>query len=462
MVKFVPNIVVLDYLTAIGSKDTSVMNIATKHLRPGYQNQMRYCQTDGSFGLWQNYGGSVFLTAFVAKSMQTASKYISEVDVTMVPSAFQWLATKQQYDGRFDEVGSVIHKDMQGGLRNGIALTSYVLIAFLENENAKVTHTKVIEKSVDYITRRLPQVTDIYDLSIATYAMMLSNQNHHLKQDFMKRLMDKSTVYGNGTFRYWNRHSHSIETTGYALLAMVQDGKFLDSVPVMRWLVSQRYVTGSIPRTQDTFVGLKALTKLAEVISPSRNDYFIQLEYKAQTKKFIVTSQDIVTQIFQDIPSDVKKIYISVAGMGFGLLDVKYEYATDLRNYKHRFDLTLEKLNTSLDYELKLKICVSFNPKHRNDRSNMALVEVNFPTGYIVDHNPITEATTVNPIQTIDVRFGGTSVMAYYASMGTEKNCFVTTAYRRFKVAVKRPAYVFVQDYYDPKLNAIMHYEVTP
>lgn len=458
MVKFVPNIIVLDYLTAIGSKETSVINKATGMLRTGYQNQMRYRQTDGSFGVWPNNGGSVFLTAFVAKSMQTASKYISEVDVTMVATAFQWLANKQQSSGRFDEVGPIAHKDMQGGLRNGIALTSYVLIAFLENENAKITHANVIARGVQYVAGLLPQVTDLYDLSIATYAMLLSD--HHSKQYFIERLIDKSTPTENGGKRYWNRHSNSIETTGYALLAMVQAGKYSDGVPVMRWLVSQRYVTGSFPRTQDTFVGLKALTKLAEVISPSRNDYTIQLKHKTKTEYFPITSQDIEQKIFQDIPGDIKKIDINVAGLGFGLLDVRYEYAMDLRNYKNRFDLTLEKLNPNSDYELKLKICASFIPKLANERSNMALIEVNFPSGYVVDPRPITEATIVNPIQNTEIRFGGTSVVAYYNNMGIEKNCFVITAYRRFKVALKRPAYVLVHDYYDPKLNAIEVYEV--
>ncbi|KFB36265.1 hypothetical protein ZHAS_00003382 [Anopheles sinensis] len=400
MVKFVPNIVVLDYLTAIGSKETNVMNIATKHLRTGYQNQMRYRQTDGSFGVWSSGGGSVFLTAFVAKAIQTASKYISEVDVTMVSSAFQWLANKQQSSGRFDEVGPVYNNTMQGGLQtntNGIALTSYVLIAFLENENAKITHAPVVERSIQYVAGLLPQVTDLYDLSIATYAMLLGD--HHSKQHFIRRLMDKSTFSEYDTMRYWHRYPHSIETTGYALLAMVQGEKYPDSILVMRWLVKQGYVTGSIPRTQDTFVGLKALTKLAEVISPSRNNYFIQLKYKTQTKNFFVTSKDIGQLIFQDIPGDIEKLDISVAGLGFGLLNVKHQYAMDLRNYKHRFDLTLEKLNTSLDYELKLKICVSFIPNLIYERSNMALVEVNFPSGYVVDPRPITEATMVNPIQ---------------------------------------------------------------
>uniref|UniRef100_A0AAG5DMM7 TEP1-F n=1 Tax=Anopheles atroparvus TaxID=41427 RepID=A0AAG5DMM7_ANOAO len=458
MVKFVPNIIVLDYLIATGSKDTQVINKATNLLRQGYQNQMRYRQTDGSFGVWQTSGGSVFLTAFVAKSMQTAAKHISEVDVTMVAKAFQWLASKQQSSGRFNEVGQVIHSDMQGGLRNGVALTSYVLIAFMENEQAKVTHAGVVAKGIEYVANLLPNVSDLYDLSIATYALMLNN--HYKRDHYYERLVERSTIIDNGKKRYWARQPHGIETTAYALLAMVQAKKYPDGVPVMHWLVNQRYVSGSFPRTQDTFVGLKALSRLAEIISPSRNDYTIQLKYQKHVKTFKMTPQDTDRTEFKDIPSDVRKMEINVAGMGFGLLDVKYEYSLDLKNYNHRFNLKLDKLNTSSNYELKLKICTSYVPKLSDERSNMALVEVNFPSGYVVDNNPISEATTVNPIKNTEIRFGATSVVAYYDNMGREENCFLITAYRRFKVAMKRPAYVLVHDYYDPKLNAIKVYDV--
>uniref|UniRef100_A0A182ME87 Alpha-macroglobulin receptor-binding domain-containing protein n=1 Tax=Anopheles culicifacies TaxID=139723 RepID=A0A182ME87_9DIPT len=405
MVRFVPNIVVLDYLHAIGSKEQKLFDKATKLLHEGYQNQMRYRQSDGSFGVWQS-GGSVFLTAFVAKSMQTASKYITEVDPAMVEKAYGWLAARQLSSGRFDELESI---------------------------------------------------NNPYDLAIATYALMLNG--HSMKDNALKKLIDKSTVTNNGTERYWHT-TNSIETTAYALLSFVIAEKYLDGIPVMKWLVNQRYVTGSFPRTQDTFVGLKALTKLAEKISPARNEYTVDLRYKKKASSFRINSQDIATQNFLDIPEDTKLLEINVGGIGFGLLQVVYQYSLNLENFKNRFTLVLDKQNTGSDYELRLRVCASFIPELADSRSNMALVEVNFPSGYVVDRNPISEQTTVNPIQNIEIRYGGTSVVVYYDNMGAERNCFTVTAYRRFKVAMRRPAYVVVYDYYDLNLNAIQKYEV--
>uniref|UniRef100_A0A4Y0BF53 Thioester-containing protein 1 n=1 Tax=Anopheles funestus TaxID=62324 RepID=A0A4Y0BF53_ANOFN len=457
MLTFVPNIVLLDYLNATGSKEQNLIDYVTSLLRQGYRNQTRYCQTDGSFGVWQNKGGSVFLTAFVAKSMQTASKYISEVEMTLVEKAYDWLASKQHSSGRFDEVGSVIHKDMQGGLRNGISLTSFVVTALLENENSKVKHAAVIQKTMNYLSTQIESIQEPYDLSIATYALMLNG--HSMRDKALSRLLVMSSFTNDFTKRYW-RTTNRIEAAGYALLSFVLAEKYVEGIPVMRWLLNQRYVTVSHLRTQDTFVGLKALTKLTEKISPSRNDYTIQVKYKKATRYFHINSQDINITNFEDIPEDTKSLEINIDGVGSGLLQVVYQYSLNLVNFEQRFKLDVETQNTESDYELRMKVCANFIPKVFDYSPNTTLIEVNFPSGYVVDQNPISEQNSFNSIWHTEIMYGGTSVVVYYNNMGIERNCFTVTAYRRLKVALKRPAYVVVYDYYDPNLNAIKSYEV--
>uniref|UniRef100_A0A182VJD2 TEP1-F n=1 Tax=Anopheles merus TaxID=30066 RepID=A0A182VJD2_ANOME len=461
MMRLVPIVLVLDYLTSIGSADKQLTAKAIGLLRAGYQNQMRYRQPDGSFGLWEKSGGAVFLTAFVGKTLATAAKYISEIEPSMVEQAFDWLAARQHSTGRFDEVGPVFHRDMQGGLRQGIALTSFVLIALLEQPKVAAKHRPVIEKGIDYVTRTLGSIEDSYDLAIATYALLL--QKHSSAERFLEKLVGLSTVQQNGTERFWARDAHGIETTAYGLLSFVLAEKYVDGTSIMRWLVKQRYTPGSFPRTQDTFVGLKALTKLAEKISPSRNDYSVQLRHAGRREEFRVTSQDIGTlQHAQQGVDETAQLELHVAGIGFGLLQVVYEYGVDLRNFTAQFVLELQKSVTNAKHQLQLEVCSSFTPQLSDGRSNMVLVEVNFPSGYTVEQRgqPITGATKHNPIQKTEVRFGATSVVVYYNSMGPERNCFTITAYRRQKVTLKRPAYVLVHDYYDPKLNAIKMYQV--
>uniref|UniRef100_A0A182W9G7 Uncharacterized protein n=1 Tax=Anopheles minimus TaxID=112268 RepID=A0A182W9G7_9DIPT len=319
----------------------------------------------------------------------------------MVEKAYDWLASKQHSSGRFDEVGSVIHKDMQGGLRNGIALTSYVLTALLENENAKVKHAVVIQNALNYLSSRVKSIDNPYDLSIATYALML--HGHSMGKTALEKLIANSTTTGqnNDMQRYWDT-SNSIEATAYALLSFVIAGKYVDGIPVMRWLVNQRYVTGSFPRTQDTFVGLKALTKLAEIISPLRNEYNIILNNKLnRNQQFSINSQDIDVTNYEDIPQNTKQLEITVAGIGFGLLEVIYQQDLDLQNFENSFQLTLTRYNTGSSYELRLNVCASFIATLAESLSNMVMIEVTFPSGYVVDRNPISARTWGNPIQVI-------------------------------------------------------------
>uniref|UniRef100_A0A182NVA7 Alpha-2-macroglobulin domain-containing protein n=1 Tax=Anopheles dirus TaxID=7168 RepID=A0A182NVA7_9DIPT len=460
MIKFVPNIIALDYLTAMISTNTSFeksIKQATDFLREGYQNQMGYRKKDGSFSVFHSEDGSVFLTAFVAKSMQAASKYI-DIDESMIDKACAWLASKQDRTGRFDEVGYIFDKEIQGGLRNGIALTSYVLVALLEHPELKTKYEQIVRKGLNYLDSKFSSIDNAYDLSLATYAFMLSDHSH--RNQALDKLIAMSTFVRKTDERYWNT-TNTIEATAYALLSFVKANKYQEAIPVMHWLLNQRSETGSFGGTQNTFVGLQALTTFAKNICPFQNEYSADLLLnKKFHEKFRMNTDDISIQNFNGIEPDIRILEVDVQGHGFGLLEVIYEYTMNLQNFSHRFDLSLQKQNTGSDYAMQLIVCASFIPIGTDTRSNMALVEVNFPSGYVAEQNPISQATKGNPIQNIELRFGGAAVVVYYMNMGPDKNCFTVTAYKRFKVALIHSAFVTVYDYYDPDLNAVKVYDI--
>ncbi|XP_058126754.1 thioester-containing protein 1 allele S3-like [Anopheles coustani] len=386
------------------------------------------------------------------------SKYLPEVEAKMLDEAFNWLAAKQQNDGKFEEIGPIVLKDMQTTSRKSIALTSYVITAFLENPNTKQKHSNIVKKGVDYILQYKDNIEDSFDLAIAAYALSLYDSGAGALSSFKKRLLNKANM--TEEFMYWPRESHPVQTTAYALLAILNDKDFYaNGILAMRWLTEQRYHTGSFERTQDTFVGLKALTKLTETISPKKNDLTVELkaEKTQKPKIFMITPEDIDTKYFNEISSDSRLFSIAVSGRGSALFTIQAEYTLDLRNHKKRFNLDVEKLRNS-NNELQMRICTSYIAQLSDNRSNMALVEVNFPSGYVVDNNPISNPTTITKIEKTLIRFGATSVTVYYANMGTERNCFTITAYRRFLVSLKRPAYVVVEDYYHPEFNAVHVY----
>lgn len=135
MLKFVPNVVILDYLTAANTLKPEIQSKAIKYLTRGYQRELTYRHIDGSYSSFGKLDkkGSTWLTGFVAKSFKQADKYI-EIDKSAIENALDWLSSIQAADGSFPEVGQISHDVMQGGSSKGIALTAYTAIAFLKNK----------------------------------------------------------------------------------------------------------------------------------------------------------------------------------------------------------------------------------------------------------------------------------------------------------------------------------------
>lgn len=135
MLNFVPNIVVLNYLKNTHQLTAKIEEMAKKYMEIGYQRELSYKHKDGSFSAFgeSDKCGSTWLTAFVARSFRQASHHIAIQD-DIIDEALKWLSEAQLPDGSFAEKGSVCHKEMQSGSSNGVALTAYVLTAFLVNK----------------------------------------------------------------------------------------------------------------------------------------------------------------------------------------------------------------------------------------------------------------------------------------------------------------------------------------
>lgn len=64
-----------------------------------------------------------------------------QIEQSVLSRAVTWLLEHQGPQGEFREMGRLIHTEMQGGLDNGpVALTAYVLMALLEDENYMVSY----------------------------------------------------------------------------------------------------------------------------------------------------------------------------------------------------------------------------------------------------------------------------------------------------------------------------------
>ncbi len=134
MVNFVPNIVALKYLKAVGQLQPALQKSAIRNMESGYQRELNYKRSDGSYSAFgeSDDAGSTWLTAFVVKSFAQAKDYIF-VDDEVIKQGMQFLKEQQQSTGEFLENGEVHSSHLQGGSKAGIPLTAFVLIALLQN-----------------------------------------------------------------------------------------------------------------------------------------------------------------------------------------------------------------------------------------------------------------------------------------------------------------------------------------
>nr|XP_029708913.1 CD109 antigen-like isoform X3 [Aedes albopictus] len=462
MLNFVPNIVVLDYLKNTNQLTTSIEDKAKKYMESGYQRELTYMHDDGSFSAFgkSDPKGSTWLTAFVARSFKQAADHIS-VDEKIIDKSLEWLSDQQSSNGSFPEVGKVSHTDMQGGSGQGIALTAYTLIAFLENKNLIPKYTNVINKALDYIVRNTDGLDDNYALAIAAYALQLAD--HSAKDYTLSQLDTKATT--DEDQKWWNKpipeadkknpwyskpNSVNVEMSAYGMLAFMEAGLDSDALPIMKWLISQRNDKGGFQSTQDTVVGLQALAKLAAKISTKNNDVTIVVTYNENQQKEMKVNADnnMILQKFE-LPPSAKNIDIKATGRGFAVVSLGYKYNMNVTGEWPRFVLDPQvNKNSNQDY-LHLTVCTNFVPSAGQNKSNMAVMEVGFPSGFTADSDTLPSLENTEYIKKVELKDGDTVVVMYFDSLDRNELCPTVSAFRTHKVAKQKPAPVVIYDYYD-------------
>jgi CD109 antigen len=404
MLNFVPNIVVLDYLTTLNKLTPEIEAKAKKYMESGYQRELTYKHDDGSYSAFgkSDKSGSTWLTAFVAKSFHQAAKYIL-VDKNIINEALEFLSKVQTTNGSFPEVGHVSHKDMQGGSSDGIALTAYTLITFLENQNSTKTYQATIDKALSFITQNVDSLNDTYALAIANYALQLAKNN--LRDSLLSQLESKAE--NKNELKYWTKEipksdesspwndqpsSVNVEMTAYALQAFIEADQVSSAVPIMKWMVTQRNENGGFISTQDTVVGLQALSKLAMNIYAPNSQVQISLKHSdGDVTNLNVNEQNALILQKYEIPSYARGFEVTAKGRGFSILQLSYKYNVNVTGEWPRFIIDAKVHENSNKDFLHLIVCTSFVPDDSAEKSNMAVMEVSFPSGYTFDSDSLPE-----------------------------------------------------------------------
>jgi CD109 antigen len=411
MIVFAPDLYVTKYLQSSGQLKPEIMAKAEKLMITGYQRELTYRRTDGSFSAFgmSDDSGSLWLTAFVLKCFSQA-KGLIYIDESVLNEAENWIVSHQNADGSFDQVGFICHQDMMGGLTGKDALTAFVAIALLEAGAADAGG-----RAVDYLEGRLDGMTDPYAVAITAYALELADSP--LKDDAYNKLMSLAQEDENGLhwgsgdvvvpetdgeiggpaklgpFRPDINASADIETTAYAALTLVHHGDNLNASRASQWLVSKRNASGGFGSTQDTVVALQALIEYATGMR-SDVDLTVMLQGDGIDKTLKIDESNY--DVLQVVPVPVNaQIEMTVAGHGdaIGQLVRRFnEPGTDETPAAQmlKIDVAYDTTEVAVNDLVTVSVSLEFNPlpEFNISGAEMIVLDISVPTGFA----PVTDS----------------------------------------------------------------------
>ncbi len=469
MLLFAPDVAVSQYLKETGQTKPEIMAKAESLMLTGYQRELTYWRTDGSFSAFGNSDqiGSLWLSAFVLKTLAQAKNLIF-IDPNVLTSTAAWIGRQQKSDGSFEPVGFLHHQDLLGGLKGKTALTAFVAAALIE-----AGQTAMSGRAVAYLENSLGNSqsadnSDAYGVAIAAYTLELA----HSKQTdaAYTRLMQLAKHDDNGI--YWgddsppiaantsgNQQSYrpqgnasaGIETTGYALLALLAHGDKLNAGNAARWLVSKRNAYGGWNSTQDTVLGLQSLAKFA-ANSKSEVDATLALSNGnwQQQVRIGPDNADVVQQVEAQTGGKLKVV---VTGKGQAILQTVRRYNVpkaveqDVSAFKIQVDYGTEQI--AVNNQITVKAEITFVPPTPL-QAGMVVLDVALPSGFApVDTSLVALAQqSAKKIKRYDV--AGRKVILYIEDMAPqEKLTFEFKAVALYPIkaqAVTSQAY----SYYNP------------
>ncbi|XP_028256793.1 complement C3-like isoform X1 [Parambassis ranga] len=444
-------------------------NEALKHIKTGYNNQLYYHNKDGSFSVYHNQQNSTWLTAYVAKVFAMASKIVA-LDHTVICHAIKFLLGKTQLpDGMFEEIGYIFSSRMMdegAGSDKDASMTAFCLIAMQESRHLCDIDQSKMNKSVAFLEKRLPRLTNPYAVTMASYA--LANENK-LNKDFLLKFA--SSEVNSTELSHWyvpNEGAYTLEATAYALLALVKAKAFEEAKPVVRWLNKQQKVDGGYGSTQATVMVYQAVAEYwAAAEEPTYNlDVNIQISGRINLERFSISKTNLLAKR-TSFPGINKNVTVSANGTGEAVLQMVSMYYTlpkEMENNCEMFNLSVQLNEDSVGENgmtYMLKIEVSFKDKERN--ASMSILDIGLPTGFTFNKKDLDalskgHARLISKYEMNTVLSEKGSVIIYLNKISNSQTEEITfKLHQEMKVGILQPAAVSVYEY-NNKRHCVKYY----
>ncbi|MDO8473605.1 MAG: alpha-2-macroglobulin, partial [Dehalococcoidia bacterium] len=175
----------------------------------------------------------------------------------------------------------------------------------------------------------------------------------------------------------------NIEATGYATMALLKHGDNMNAGRAAQWLVSKRNAYGGFGSTQDTVVGLEALTQYAAG-ARSDVDLTVTVDSGGKTQQFKIGAGNFDVLQLVELPAGAQVTLIAAGkGQAVGQLVRRFSVpqAETTPDQALKIDVNYDVTNVSVNDLVKVSVDVSFNPLQPIE-AGMTVLDISVPTGF--------------------------------------------------------------------------------
>ncbi|XP_062343441.1 ovostatin-like [Cinclus cinclus] len=478
MALFTPNIYALDYLNKTGQLTEEIRLRGTGYLSTGYQKQLSYKHRDGSyssFGL-RDREGSVWLTAFVYKSLEQAKRYIY-IDDNVQTQTLIWLASKQKSDGCFETAGSHFNNALKGGEEAEYSLTAYVVASLLEAGHS-AAHP-VIRSGMNCLETAFNSgVHNLYNQALLAYVYGLSGREER-RQFFLEQL-DGAAVRAGGSV-HWEREnkppaehlsnfysrapSAEIEMTSYVLLALLnrtnltpEDLSYISRI--VYWLIKQQNPYGGFSSSQDTVVALQALAQYGYLTFSKKSHNTVEVHLmETPSKIFQVNDENRFLLQQTSLPTIPGRYSVEVNGTGCVYVQTTLRYNIHLPKKAAGFSLSIRTENVSCtgNFPPKFDLVLSASYTGNRNISNMAIIDVKMLSGFVPEESSLKKLRYENSVvDRVDIK--NNHILFYLQKVSQKEIGFSFGVEQSLPVSDIKPVPVHIYDYYETDEYALSEY----
>ncbi|XP_028421447.1 complement C3 [Perca flavescens] len=443
---------------------------ALRYIRRGYENQLAYRRSDGSYPPYRREGASTWITAYVVKVFSMAYS-ITRIDEQQVCEPLLYLVNNkhQLLRGSFKEDNPVYSTTMTGGLRGDdpeTTLTAFVLIALAEAKQARIRCTGpsvevAVGKTAEYLksalltTGRRP-----YTVAIASYALaLLGNASPYNPTPSLLR----AAAPGGSHWLDSQNTLFTLEATGYALLALVKLGRMEEAAAPFKWLNGQRRRGGGFGSTQSTMVVLQALSEY--LINKPPDDASLDVDVRITGRKEIRYHFNPVNAYAarsSRLPADLD-LEVEARGNGQGILEVVTHYNQlpevdeKISCKDFEFSVAIEESSEKPPADVEKSYQLTIKVRALGPRDvRMVILDINLPTGFTPENSDLEMLSNsvdryINNFQIVDnLSDRGSLIIHLFKVSHKEPEILIFRLQQSFKVGLLQPSSVTVYEYYNP------------